>query len=194
MTESKTMNKLADVSMNGRMAYTIMCVEAYLVSKYPDRDWTIVSREMWKATNEYWDIFYDAFCELLPEIFLTYDSYNEDLAKSISEEEFKIIKQLYAGITTGSEDESNDEFAQMIRKPFDFCMAYEGTGIGDGSEGYAIIKEAEKILTENGISLPDYHKVLFSSFSEKNGWGNDFDGRPLSVILNKTELYRLEER
>lgn len=194
MTESKIMNKLADVSMNGRMAYTIMCVEAYLVSKYPDRDWTIVSREMWKATNEYWDIFYDAFCELLPEIFLTYDSYNEDLAKSISEEEFKIIKQLYAGITTGSEDESNDEFAQMIRKPFDFCMAYEGTGIGDGSEGYAIIKEAEKILTENGIPLPDYHKVLFSSFSEKNGWGNDFDGRPLSVILNKTELYRLEER
>lgn len=194
MTESKTMNKFANVSMNGRMAYTIMCVEAYLVSKYPDRDWTIVSREMWKATNEYWDIFYDAFCELLPEIFLTYDSYNEDLAKSISEEEFKIIKQLYAGITTGSEDESNDEFAQMIRKPFDFCMAYEGTGIGDGSEGYAIIKEAEKILTENGISLPDYHKVLFSSFSEKNGWGNDFDGRPLSVILNKTELYRLEER
>ena len=194
MTESKRMNKLADVSMNGRMAYTIMCVEAYLVSKYPDRDWTIVSREMWKATNEYWDIFYDAFCELLPEIFLTYDSYNEDLAKSISEEEFKIIKQLYAGITTGSEDESNDEFAQMIRKPFDFCMAYEGTGIGDGSEGYAIIKEAEKILTENGIPLPDYHKVLFSSFSEKNGWGNDFDGRPLSVILNKTELYRLEER
>lgn len=194
MTESKTMNKLADVSMNGRMAYTIMCVEAYLVSKYPDRDWTIVSREMWKATNEYWDIFYDAFCELLPEIFLTYDSYNEDLAKSISEEEFKIIKQLYEGITTGSEDESNDEFAQMIRKPFDFCMAYEGTGIGDGSEGYAIIKEAEKILTENGIPLPDYHKVLFSSFSEKNGWGNDFDGRPLSVILNKTELYRLEER
>ena len=187
MTESKTMNKLADVSMNGRMAYTIMCVEAYLVSKYPDRDWTIVSREMWKATNEYWDIFYDAFCELLPEIFLTYDSYNEDLAKSISEEEFKIIKQLYVGITIGSEDESNDEFAQMIRKPFDFCMAYEGTGIGDGSEGYAIIKEAEKILTENGISLPDYHKVLFSSFSEKNGWGNDFDGRPLSVILNKTE-------
>ena len=183
MTESKTMNKLADVSMNGRMAYTIMCVEAYLVSKYPDRDWTIVSREMWKATNEYWDIFYDAFCELLPEIFLTYDSYNEDLAKSISEEEFKIIKQLYAGITTGSEDESNDEFAQMIRKPFDFCMAYEGTGIGDGSEGYAIIKEAEKILTENGISLPDYHKVLFSSFSELNGWGNDFDGTSLSVIL-----------
>lgn len=187
MTESKIMNKLADVSMNGRMAYTIMCVEAYLVSKYPDRDWTIVSREMWKATNEYWDIFYDAFCELLPEIFLTYDSYNEDLAKSISEEEFKIIKQLYAGITTGSEDESNDEFAQMIRKPFDFCMAYEGTGIGDGSEGYAIIKEAEKILTENGIPLPDYHKVEFSSYTELNGWGNDFDGRPLSVILGKTE-------
>ena len=31
-------NKLSAVSMNGRMAYVIMCVEAYLINKYPDRD------------------------------------------------------------------------------------------------------------------------------------------------------------
>ncbi len=31
-------NKLKDVSMNGRMAYTIMCVEAFLASRYPERD------------------------------------------------------------------------------------------------------------------------------------------------------------
>lgn len=177
------MNKLADVSMNGRMAYTIMCVEAYLESRYPDRDWTIVSREMWKATNEYWDIFYDAFCELLPEIFLTYDSYNEDLAKAISEEEFKIIKLLYTGITTGSEDNPEDEVNFMLNKPYEMAMVYEGTVIGDGHESFDIIECAEKILAKYNIELPDYHKVEFSSFSEKNGWGNRFDGTSLSIIL-----------
>lgn len=58
-----------------------------------------------------------------------------------------MLKSLYSGLTEGKEDDPNDEFAQIIRKPFDFCMAYEGTGIGDGSEGYALIEEAETILS-----------------------------------------------
>ena len=178
-------NKLKDVSLNGRMAYTIMCVEAFLVSRYPDRDWTIISREMWKATNEYWDVFYDAFCELLPEIFLNYDSYNADLEKSISEEEFKSIKQLYDGITTGTEDDPEDEVNFMLNKPYEMAMVYEGTVIGDGQESFDIIENTEKILSKYNIKLPDYTKVLFSSSSEKNGWGNNFDGRNLSIILNK---------
>ena len=32
-------NKLSNVSMNGRMAYIIMCVEAYLKAIYPQKDW-----------------------------------------------------------------------------------------------------------------------------------------------------------
>lgn len=185
MTESKTMNKLADISMNGRMAYTIMCVEAYLVSKYPDRDWTFVAETMWKTTScEYWNQWTDKYVGFIPCVLFEYAEYDkDDLEECYTKEQFQTLKSLYSGITYGNKDESNDEFAQMIRKPFDFCMAYEGTGIGDGSEGYAIIEEAEKILTENRISLPDYHKVEFSSFSEKNGWGNCFDGTSLSIIL-----------
>ena len=36
------MNKdlLLKVSMNGRMAYAIMCVEKYLLVKYPDKYWS----------------------------------------------------------------------------------------------------------------------------------------------------------
>ena len=173
------MNKFAEISMNGRMAYTIMCVEAFLASRYPDRDWTIISREMWKATNEYWDVFYDAFCELLPEIFLTYDSYNDDLAKSISEDEFKGIKQLYDGITTGSEDDPEDEVNFMLNKPYEIAMVAEGTGIGDGQDSFAIIENTENILAKYNIELPDYTKVLFSKINERNGWGNHFDGRNL---------------
>lgn len=178
-------NKLSNVSMNGRMAYTIMCVEAFLVARYPDRDWSIISREMWKSTNEYWDDFYDTFCELLPEIFLTYDSYNEDLSKSISKEEYNTIKGLYAGITEGKEDDLSDEVNYILNKPYEMSMVYEGTVIGNGKESFDIIEKTEEMLTKYNIALPDYTKVLFSSSNEKNGWGNHFDGRYLSIILNK---------
>lgn len=36
-------NKLKDVSLNGRLGYLIMCCEAYLKTKYPERDWTFVA-------------------------------------------------------------------------------------------------------------------------------------------------------
>ena len=37
------------ISMNGRMAYVIMCVERFLVAVYPERDWKPLARTMWKA-------------------------------------------------------------------------------------------------------------------------------------------------
>lgn len=64
------------------------------------------------------------------------------------------------------------------------AMVYEGSVIGDGKESIRIIEESESILKKNGISPPDYSKVLFSSSKELNGWGNVFDGRYLSIILN----------
>ena len=64
------------------------------------------------------------------------------------------------------------------------AMVYEGTVIGDGKQSLKIIDNAENVLTSRGIALPDYTKVRFSSSAELNGWGNDFDGRFLSIILN----------
>ena len=44
-------DKMDKVSMNGRMAYVIMCVEAFLKAKYHDRDWTLIAQKMWQATT-----------------------------------------------------------------------------------------------------------------------------------------------
>ena len=95
------------------------------------------------------------------------------------------MKNLYSGITKGNEDDPEDELNYMLNKPFQMAMIYEGTVIGDGQESYAIIEETEKVLICNGIALPDYTKVFFSSATELNGWGNDFDGEFLSIILTK---------
>lgn len=49
-------NKIENISLNGRLAYLIMCCEAYLKSKYPERDWKFVAENMWEITKaEYWN-------------------------------------------------------------------------------------------------------------------------------------------
>ena len=180
-------NKLDNVSMVGRLAYLIMCCEAYLKNNYPDRDWTFVAKNMWEATNsEYWENWTDKYVGFIPSVLFDYPEYNEDdLKECFTREQFNLLKTLYSGLTKGIENDKNDKFARIISAPFDYCNAYDGAGIGDGSEGYALIDKVENILSENNIPLPDYHKVEFTPFSEFNGWENEFDGTFLSIILNK---------
>ena len=179
-------NRFDTVSMNGRMAYVIMCVEAFLVSKHPDRDWTFLSQKMWKATSENWGDWPEEFSTVIPDVFLQYDEYDsEELGEFLTESEFSALKSLYTGITEGIEGDPADELNFMLNKPFELAMVYEGTVIGDGKESFGIIANTEMILNRHGITLPDYSKVQFSSIAERNGWGEDFDGRFLSIILNR---------
>ena len=178
-------NKLYSVSMNGRMAYTIMCVEAYLQAKYPEKDWTIVSEIMWKATSTNWGNWVDEFSIIIPDVFMQYKNYDiEEMGYYLNKNQFLELRKLYKGITTGLEDNPEDEVNYMLNKPYEMAMVYEGTVIGDGQESFDIISNAEAILNKYKITLPDYKKVLFSSKEELNGWGNDFDGKYLSIILS----------
>lgn len=182
--EIKMTNKLDPVSMNGRMAYVIMCVEAYLTNKYAGRDWTIISRKMWSATSMNWADWSDMFSSVIPDVLLQYREYSvEEFDSTLSEKEYRLLKELYEGITEGNEADPDDELNYILNKPFEMATVYEGTIIGDGKESFEIIDETEKILLRNGIDLPDYKKVLFSSVAELNGWGNDFNGERLSVII-----------
>ena len=96
---------------------------------------------MWEATScEYWNRWTDKYVGFIPCVLFEYSEYDkEDLEECYSKDQFENLKALYSGITEGNKDESNDEFAKIIRKPFDFCMAYEETGIGDGKDGYLLI-------------------------------------------------------
>lgn len=69
-------DRFALVSLNGRMAYVIMCVEAFLGHKYPDRDRTFVSEKMWKATSDNWDDWTDEFSAVIPDVLLQYTEYD----------------------------------------------------------------------------------------------------------------------
>ena len=98
------------ITVNGRMAYTIMCVEAFLKATHPDRDWTLLSTKMWEATSSNWGDWPDMFCGYIPHVLLQYDTYDaDDLESSMTEQEFHIMKNTYNGITIGDEDNPNDE-------------------------------------------------------------------------------------
>ena len=115
---------------------------------------------------------------------LDYGEYSKkEFGNCYDEKTFQNLQMLYEGITSGSEDDADDELNYLLNKPFEMAMVYEGTEIGDGEESFIIIKETERVLESNGIILPDVNAVSFSNSSERNGWGNYFDGSILSVIL-----------
>ena len=171
------------ISMNGRMAYVIMCAERFLTAVYPDKDWSPVARKMWKATADNWADWANEYCEIIPDVILSTDGYDAKGYQYISEEEYHAFLSLYDGITSGREDNISDIVDHMLNMPYEMAMVYEGTSVGDGKESLDIIKNTEDILLENNIPLPDSRLLSFSPFSQKNGWGNDFDGERLSVIL-----------
>ncbi|MCF0187554.1 MAG: hypothetical protein HUJ98_13840 [Bacteroidaceae bacterium] len=177
--------RFENMSINGRMAYVIMCVEVWLQGKYPDRDWTIVSETMWKATEMNWGDWLEIYAGYIPHVLFSYEEYGEDLPESFSEDIYNRLRELYFGITSGSEDNPEDSLDYMLTKPHEMAMVYEGTGIGDGHESLEIIEDVERVLSNSCIPLPDYHRVHFSDYSQLHGWGNNFDGRFLSIVLNK---------
>ena len=171
--------------MIGRMAYVVMCVERYLTEKYPKRDWEPISKIMWESTSKDWATWSSLYSVYIPDVLLEYDEYSEDeFGGTFDEITYYRLLDLYEGITDGSEDNPEDEVNYLLNKPFEMAMVYEGTKIGDGEESYNIIDETEHILKDNNIQLPDEELVAFSKASERNGWGNYFNGEFLSIILH----------
>ena len=164
------------VSMNGRMAYAIMCAEKYALAKYPEKDWKPLFTWMWKATTDYFDEWYYRFMEILPEYLYEFDNYKDAAFDYLSEEDYNYYAAFLKDLDKNMEE--------LLVIPTNISMVYCYTEIpGKGKESIALVDEAIKILEDNDIELPNPAEVEFSSFDEKNGWGEKFDGTKLSIIL-----------
>ena len=166
-----------DISMNGRMAYLILCVESYIKTKYPSKDWTVLSKWMWKSTSEYWDEWDDKFMEIIPEFLFEFDSYEESDFENLTKEEYDYFTDLFKDLP--------EDFNSLLLKLHEMNSIYCYEPIpGQGEGASKLIIESCAILKKYNIPLPAISTVAFSSFSEKNGWGENFDGTKLSIILN----------
>lgn len=131
---------------------------------------------MWKGTSDYFDEWWYRFMEILPEYLYEFDSYKDADFDYLSEEDYNYYTEFLKDIDKNMEE--------LLVTPGEIAMVYSYTSIpGKGKESISLVQKSIEILEQNGIELPDPKEVEFSSFEEKNGWGNSFDGRKLSVIL-----------
>ncbi len=176
--------KLSAISMNGRMAYGIKCVEKFLLTVYPDKNWAILSEKMWPVTNMPWDEWSEAFMEVIPQYLFEFDNYSDSGFEFISEDEYDSFVKLYSGVSDGSKEDDTDPVNFLLHSLFRIEEVYAYTTIpGKGEECLDIIEEIVAILKGASIEVPDVNDFAFSSFDEKDGWGEFFDGKRLSLIL-----------
>ncbi|MDE6425838.1 MAG: hypothetical protein K2K89_06845, partial [Ruminococcus sp.] len=86
------LDKLKNISLRGRIAFTIMCIEQYLTKQYPHNDWTPLSEKMWKVTNSYFDEWLYDFTDIMPECFFK-------ISKLKNASETITFKKMYKGLT-----------------------------------------------------------------------------------------------
>jgi len=164
-----------NISMNGRMAYLILCTEKYLLSVYPDQDWSELSNLMWAVTSEYWDEWDFKFMEIIPDYLFEKDSYESSGFEAISKEEYDyysiLLKNVSADVNT------------LLLLMHKLQEVYAYTTIPDnGEEASLLVIDACKILESKNIALPDVSIFSFTSFSERDGWGEKFDGAKYSLV------------
>lgn len=172
---------LRQISMNGRMAYAIMTIERYLPDTYPSKDWSILSAQMWRATATAWDTWTDSFIEIIPEYLFEFPTYEESGFEHLSSEDHKSFAELYSGVTSGDSNDTINIFLESLRL-IEEVYCYTSIS-GFGEESLDILEKICDIVEDAGIQLPDPQLVAFSPFTEKDGWGEDFDGTYLSAVL-----------
>lgn len=176
--------RLRKLSMTGRLCYLFLCVETFLTSLYPERDWTPVARRCWPWTEDYWNKGWDAYSVVVPEWLLEFDGYEQTNAQNydgaLSEDTYNELTQLFAGLTTGEPD---DELNRVLMLPIDFSNACEGAGLTQASsETMAVFEEMQKIFARHSLPLPDMDRVRH--LTAWDGWGGFFDSTQISLILN----------
>ena len=173
-----------NISMNGRMAYAILCIEKYVSTLYPDKDWSPLSKKMWEVTCESWDEWIDTFIEVIPQYLFEFDSYEESDFENLTKDEYELFVELFSGVSDGEYDDCSDKVGYIINslKLLEEVYAYS-TVPTVGEESIDIILSICAVLESDNVEVPPVELVEFSSFEERNGWGNQFNGEDLSIIL-----------
>lgn len=166
------------LSNRGRVAYVIFCIENYALSYKPAADWQHLFEKIWEVLSEvYWDEWAYEFMEMIPEYLTEFPSYASSNFDYLSESLYNELIALYKGMPR--------EWNAILHNLYEIVLEL-GYSCSD-SEGHAqnLIKEIEQILQTENISLPIEKLTGLFPSSERNGYGNPFDGRKISHILNQ---------
>lgn len=191
-SDIQDMQQFENITLTGRLCYLFMCVERYLVTLYPQKDWKPIAKRMWQWTNqEYWETAWDVYSEIVPEFILEFDIYEETNTRAydgnLKKEDYDEITVCFKGITNGNAD---DEICEVFMIPSDFGSLCEYSSFSYVDSGTLdFLKQMRIILEKHHIAFPDMSFMDNFRFdrnhsNEREKWGKRVNTEYLSIILN----------
>lgn len=171
-------NIIKSLSIRGRITYLIMCFEKYVLAKYPERNWKPVSKLMWKICDDsdYIDNSAYRYMEIVPEYLFEFNNFADAEFDYLSEKEYQEFISIIP---------NDDPAVEIIMHSiYSVAMEYAYTGIPEyAPDTLPYIKAAEEAMQKNNLQLPNLEPIIKYTDKE-HWWGQPFDGRYLSFILN----------
>jgi hypothetical protein len=171
-------NDFFDISIRGRVAFSICCFEnAIKHFSYKIDEWIFIIEKLWAYTNiNSFDDWHYLIAEVLPDSILENNIYNNLNFDFIDEEEFYKMANLY--------NKSNEIILKIIKYIFNIGISeFYGRLVNYGQKTLDNLKILIDYMTSNKITLPDLDKFMSFSYGDNDGWGNKFEGKILSTIL-----------
>lgn len=162
------MEKIKDLSIRARVAFSILCLEAFIkFLNYDISKWNLILSELWKYTNTNVGKWHENISEMTPF------SINEKIAfelkgcENIDESKHDELQKLYADV--------NIEILKIINLIFEIGTRDLYSSITNHSQDtISYLKEIILVLEKNGIDLPNINGLQKFSILENNGWGSEF--------------------
>ena len=176
---------LGNHTLLARTAYVIMCFERYVISVYPNTDFTSVAAMMWQIVDgsDYLDEAAYRFSEIIPESLFEFSDYKSSGFDYLVQEQYDHFISVL---------NDTDQVLNMIMlSVYDIAMSYCYTTVEPGAPiTLPYLQKVIDVMETNNIELPDLN--LLSEYtvtnpqSERKGdkWmGDNIDRKTLSILL-----------
>lgn len=179
---------LVNLTLLARTAFEIMCFEHYVLSVYPDADFTPAAELLWRIVDGSEPAAEAAkrAMEMIPEKLFSYGSYAEYRAaghSGVTEEQYRTL----TGILN-SKDRNLNILMKLICQT---ALEYEGTEVKPGApETLLYLDNAVLMLKARAVRLPELNLLQKYAFSQQaladaqrfNWRGEPIDPAPLSLL------------
>lgn len=160
--------ELKEISIWGRIAYGICCLENFITAQdYSKVEWAVVFELLWSFSDEeYYDEWLFKVAEFLPENILENEAFDEGEWDFIDEDLFYVLRELY------SETPFIDEINLILLAIHNICCAelYTLTKV-PATKSLIMTEQLIEQLKKLKFELPNI--ALFTPFSihYKDCWG-----------------------
>lgn len=161
------MENFKEVSIRGRVAFAILCLEnAIFHFGFDKYDWSFILGQLWSVTNSKLGTWHYPLSECTGRSIIN-DEDNIDDLEFLTKERFWELNSLYK--------KSNSSILRIIDLIFEIATRDLYASIVNNSpDTLEYLKQIILILEKENITFPDYKLVEKFSINEDGGWGRKF--------------------